>query len=252
MILGIIYKAFLRSGAGRASAMVVREDGRREYTYPTNWRLRLYHALRRLGLLVVLMALAPAAKAQCVDACIKPVKPASTSTVFTVQQGTVPWTISGSTVSISGSIALSTGANQIGTVSVSTVTAYQGGAPWSVSGPLTDMQLRAADVPVRISTGSVTAFPPSVASASNDGACISVTASTTLLSANAGRRFYTICARASNTDTVFVKLGTTATTADFPMEPGQCDNAPPNSVYTGIIDAIANSGTQSMCVRELQ
>lgn len=49
----------------------------------------------------------------------------------TVNQGTTPWDVSGSTISIAGGLSLSTGANNIGTVSGSSVTAFQGGQ-WSV------------------------------------------------------------------------------------------------------------------------
>lgn len=90
-----------------------------------------------------------------------------------------------------------------------------------------------------------------VASANNDGACVSVTVSTTVLASNASRRQAAIVARMSNTDTVFLKFGATATTADFPLEPGQAYNLDGDArVYTGVIDAIANSGTQSVCVTE--
>lgn len=90
-----------------------------------------------------------------------------------------------------------------------------------------------------------------VASANNDGSCVSVSTTTTVLASNASRRQAAIVARMSNTDTVFIKFGATATTADFPLEPGQVYNLEGASrVYTGVIDAIANSGTQSVCVTE--
>lgn len=90
-----------------------------------------------------------------------------------------------------------------------------------------------------------------VASANNDGSCVSVSTTTTVLASNASRRQAAIVARMSNTDTVFIKFGATATTADFPLEPGQVYNLEGASrVYTGVIDAIANSGTQAVCVTE--
>lgn len=100
-------------------------------------------------------------------------------------------------------------------------------------------------------SGTVTAATPAVASANNDGACVSITVSATVLASNASRRFASVCARISNTDTAYVKFAATATTADFPLEPGQCWNSPDSTVYTGVIDAIAGSGTQSVCVMEL-
>lgn len=100
--------------------------------------------------------------------------------------------------------------------------------------------------------GSTVAVTPAFVSAAiNDGACVSVSATTTVLASNASRRTYSVCARVSNTDTVFIKLGATATTSDYPLEPGQCDNSDATFVYTGVIDAIANSGTQSVCVKSL-
>jgi hypothetical protein len=97
-----------------------------------------------------------------------------------------------------------------------------------------------------------TSAASSVASAANPGTCVSVAASTTVLAANAARRSAVMCARITNTDTVHYKLGATATTANFPLEPGQCRNMPGSDrVYTGVIDAIAASGTQSVCVEEL-
>jgi hypothetical protein len=88
------------------------------------------------------------------------------------------------------------------------------------------------------------------ASAAGAGSCTSVSTTTTVLASNASRQAATLCARISNTDTVFVKLGATATTSNFPLEPGQCYNLA-GRVYTGVVDSIANTGTQSVCTTEL-
>lgn len=94
--------------------------------------------------------------------------------------------------------------------------------------------------------------PPAALSVNNAGACVSVSTTTAVLSSNAARRSASLCARVTNTDTTFVKLGLTATTSNFPLEPGQCFNlTAPGSIYTGEIDAVANSGTQSICVVEV-
>jgi len=129
-------------------------------------------------------------------------------------------------VNVNNAVAISNIASGLVTVDGGTVTSIQGGAPWTTTPP----------------TGSV----------NNDGACISVSTNTTVLASNASRRQAAICARISNSDTTFVKLAASATTSDFPLEPGQCINlTAPGSIYTGIIDAVANSGTQSICVLEV-
>jgi len=129
-------------------------------------------------------------------------------------------------VNVNNAVAVSNVASGLITVDGGTVTSIQGGAPWTTTPP----------------TGSV----------NNDGACISVSTNTTVLASNASRRQAAICARISNSDTTFVKLAASATTSDFPLEPGQCINlTAPGSIYTGIIDAVANSGTQSICVLEV-
>lgn len=98
------------------------------------------------------------------------------------------------------------------------------------------------------------ASSPTTATASDTGSCDSVgTSSTNVLSSNSSRKHASICASADNTKKVYIKLGTTATTANFPLVAGQC-MSPDNgvSVYTGAIDAISEAGTQSVCAWELQ
>lgn len=116
----------------------------------------------------------------------------------------------------------------------------------------------ATGLPVGVSTVSgakalkVDVVPAANGLAANDGACVSVSTTTAILASNASRRGASLCARITNTDAVFVKLGTTATTADFPLEPGQCLNLGfPGTTYTGAVDGIANSGTQIVCAVEL-
>lgn len=100
------------------------------------------------------------------------------------------------------------------------------------------------------SIGRLEITPSSATSANNDGACVSVTASTTVLASFATRRAFTLFARETNTDVVYIKMGTTATSADFPLPAGSAYNMQAGVVYTGVIDAIAASGTQSVCVVE--
>jgi hypothetical protein len=96
--------------------------------------------------------------------------------------------------------------------------------------------------------------PVPVATSNSDGSCVSVAANTTVLSSFSTRRGATVMAQcdpsACNTDTVFIRLAATATTSDFPLAPGDRFILQGPAVYTGIIDAIANSGTQKVCVME--
>lgn len=89
-----------------------------------------------------------------------------------------------------------------------------------------------------------------ISNARDDGSCNTVTATETVLAANESRRFAVILAHADNTDKVYIKLGTTATTSDFPLVAGSSVNITSISMYTGRIDAIAGSGTQSVCIIE--
>jgi hypothetical protein len=92
-----------------------------------------------------------------------------------------------------------------------------------------------------------------VSSANNDGACPSGSVSTTGLASNASRRVAYMVANSSNTDDIFVSLSASATTSDFRLAPGQPINlGGGGSTYTGQVSFIANSGTQSLCVMELQ
>lgn len=90
-----------------------------------------------------------------------------------------------------------------------------------------------------------------VASANNTGSCPSGAANTTALASNASRRAAYLAASSANTDDVFLKLGATATSSNFRLAPGQAFNLLGNSIYTGIIDFLPASGTQAVCVAEV-
>lgn len=96
----------------------------------------------------------------------------------------------------------------------------------------------------------VTSYP-TTASANNDGTCPNGAASFTVLASNASRTWAAIWASPANTDDVYIKLGGTATNADGRFAPGQALNFTGMRVYTGIIDAFPNSGTQAVCAMEL-
>lgn len=88
-----------------------------------------------------------------------------------------------------------------------------------------------------------------ISSANGDGACISVTTSTTaILASFATRKWASIVNQGSAT--VYVRFAATATASDFPLPAGAAFNFPAGLAYTGAIDGIAASGTQSVCVVE--
>ena len=91
----------------------------------------------------------------------------------------------------------------------------------------------------------------SIATANNDGACASGAASFTAIVSNASRTWLAVWASPANTDDVYLKLGATATAADARFAPGQPLNFTSGRIYTGIIDAFPASGTQAVCVMEL-
>lgn len=139
------------------------------------------------------------------------------------------------------------------------------GSPLNVQGPLTDTQLRASAVPVSQSgtwtvqpgnTANTTPWlttdtPRTVSSANNSGTCVSVgTSSTTVLASNASRRAYGFKASEANTDRVYCKLGATATTSNMPFGAGSAWSQDTGAVYTGVVDCIAGSGTQTVCPYE--
>lgn len=176
-------------------------------------------------------------------------------------QAVQPMSLSTGAVSVSGSTVSIT---QIVTVAFS-----QNGADNNVDvGTVTVVGVNGADINVNVRASTVgvtnvlgaslsvvstnTAIIPVVtATANNDGTCTALTVSASLLVSFTTRKWFSVCARIANTDTVYVKLGATATTSDFPLEPGQCFNSPVTPIYTGAVDAIAGSGTQTACVVEL-
>jgi hypothetical protein len=91
----------------------------------------------------------------------------------------------------------------------------------------------------------------SIATANNDGACASGAASFTVAASNASRTWLAMWASPANTDDVYIKLGATATSADARFAPGQPLNFTAGRIYTGIVDAFPASGTQAVCVMEL-
>lgn len=84
----------------------------------------------------------------------------------------------------------------------------------------------------------------------DDGSCPSGSSSFTIVAANASRKKLYLLASPSNTDYVFVKFGSSASSADFRLAPGQAINELGSFVYTGQVDAFPASGTQAVCVLE--
>lgn len=100
-------------------------------------------------------------------------------------------------------------------------------------------------------SGTWTDTPRTVASANNAGVCVSVTASSTnVLASNSSRRGYAFKAPATNTAVVYCKLGATATSSNTPFEAGASWSQDTGAVYTGVVDCISASGTQTVCPYE--
>lgn len=100
-------------------------------------------------------------------------------------------------------------------------------------------------------TDSVTITSSVVASANNDGACPSGAANFTVAASNGSRLWLALWASPANTDDVYIKLGATATSSDARIAPGQAINFTSGRIYTGQIDALPVSGTQAVCLMEL-
>lgn len=155
--------------------------------------------------------------------------PAGSATIGKVDQGTggaSAWKVDGSaaTQPVSG-----------------TVTANAGTGPWPVtdnSGSLT--------VDAAASAFGATVTPVYVAS-STPQACTSVSTTTTVLASNGTRKFASIIAKSSNTAGIRFRLGATAVSTDAPLAAGQSFTLDGTAIYTGVIDAIADSGTQTVC-----
>lgn len=128
--------------------------------------------------------------------------------------------------------------------------ATDGGVDWPVRAKITD-----GTRTVEVSTDNalkVEANARPVASANNAGVCVSVgAASTTVLASNSSRRAYGFKASEANTANVHCKLGATATTSNTVFGAGASWSQDTGAVYTGVIDCIAASGTQSVCPYEL-
>lgn len=148
----------------------------------------------------------------------------------------------------------------------------------AATGPVTNSELRAAPVIMTVDGGTIyvtqpnasalnatvtgtvaatqsgtwTDTPRTVASANNSGTCVSVTTSSTnVLASNSSRRGYAFKASPANTALVHCKLGATATTSNVPFEAGASWSQDTGAVYTGAVDCIAASGTQSVCPYEV-
>jgi hypothetical protein len=102
-----------------------------------------------------------------------------------------------------------------------------------------------------IISGTLTTQPSTVGTANEDGACPSGAANFTVVSANASRKQLMFWASPANTDDVYIKLGAVATTGDARLAPGQPVNFVNGRIYTGQVDAVPASGTQAVCLFEL-
>lgn len=119
-----------------------------------------------------------------------------------------------------------------GTVNVGNFPATQ-----PVSGPLTDAQLRAGAVPVSFG-GSPLATVTNVSVG---------TSSTTLSASNSGKVRVIIY---NETGTLFIKLGTTASSSSYSYKVG-ASTVTEIVGYTGLISGIKGSGTTAVLVTEI-
>jgi hypothetical protein len=76
------------------------------------------------------------------------------------------------------------------------------------------------------------------------------TSSGTVLASNTSRKFAELCN--DGTATIYIKLGATATSSHKILVPGRCFVVAPvgQHIYTGVIDAISSSGSQTVSVVE--
>lgn len=121
------------------------------------------------------------------------------------------------------------------------------GTAGTASADVITVQGVASMTPIAVS-GTVTATPPTATAAANTQ--VSVSTNVTLKASNASRRGLILYNTGSKL--VYVKFGATATPTDFtiPLPAGQVwEMSEP--IYTGIIDAVASSGTQVVNVSEL-
>lgn len=150
-----------------------------------------------------------------------------------VTQSTSPWVVSG-TVGVSNAFLLdATFTGRINTL---------GQKAMAASTPVVLPSDQSA-IPVTVLS--------TVGTANNDGACPSGAVNFTVAASNASRTWLAIWASPANTDDVYIKLGVTATNVDGRISPGQPINFTSGRIYTGQIDAFPNSGTQAVCLMEL-
>lgn len=98
----------------------------------------------------------------------------------------------------------------------------------------------------------ILAARPAPFDVARDSSCETVTVSEVALAGPVpGRNFWCILAHPDNTDGIHFKLGATATTSEPELKPGSsfCDGDG-GTVYSGRVDVIAASGTQSYCTVE--
>ena len=168
----------------------------------------------------------------------------SNATLAVTQSGT--WNIN----NITGTVSLPTGAATEATLATRL-------ADSTFTGRINTLgqKTMANSTPVVIASDQsaipVTANPAVTSTVANDGQCPSGAANFTVASSNTSRTWLAIWANPANTDDVYVKMGATATTSDARIAPGQAINWVSGRIYQGQIDAIPNSGTQSVCLIEL-
>ena len=180
-----------------------------------------------------------------------------TGTVAATQSGT--WNIN----NISGTISLPTGAAT--EASLAKLTLAQASTTAGQSGPLIQAAVTTAapayttgqTSPLSLTTGgALRVFDTTATNSSSTGTSTTVsvsTASVQLLAANTARKGFSIVNGGSST--LYVALGFTPTTVIYTMQIGTTAATERyemyDSTYTGVVNAIRNSGTSNVYITEL-
>lgn len=103
-----------------------------------------------------------------------------------------------------------------------------------------------ASIPVVLASDQVVvSSEPATSSAPTTDASVTVV-SAQIISANANRRGIECNTPNTNTDELFLSLDGAASTSDIPVSVGASWQPPPGVRFTGSVNAVSNSGTQSV------
>lgn len=149
-------------------------------------------------------------------------------------------------VDANGKLQIDIGAVSIGDVEIKN----DSGNPVPVSGPVTDAQLRAADVKVTLDGEAVAVTSDKAATSTLSNVAASAS-NVTILATNANRKRVVIVN--DSTATLYLKFGATASATSYTyiLYGGDTYESPSNPIYTGQIDGIWASATGAARVTEM-